>query len=150
MKEYLKKNFIETIRDFTAFGDPFILFILSVLILGINIDLIYILIGLIIIELICRGIRIFYHRDRPRKEVYKNFLERLDASGFPSIHSARSCFVFLVLYSLTSFPVNLIFILLFSIVGLTRILLKKHYLIDVLFGFVIGGLMFLIWWLILI
>ena len=145
MKEYVKKNFIETVRDFTAFGNPLILFILSTLVLGLDKNLIYILIGLIFIELVSRGIRIFYYKDRPRKEAHNNFLEKLDASSFPSIHSARSSFVFLVLYSLTNYPANLLFILLFLIVGFTRIMLKKHYLIDVLFGFIIGGITYLIW-----
>ena len=139
MKEYIKKNFIETVRDFTAFGDPLILIILSALILGLDKNLIYILIGLIFIELVSRGIRIFYYKDRPRKETHNNFLEKLDASSFPSIHSARSSFVFLVLYSLTNYPANLLFILLFLIVGFTRVLLKKYYIIDVLSGFIIGG-----------
>jgi len=145
MKEYVKKNFIETVRDFTAFGNPLILFILSTLVLGLDKNLIYILIGLIFIELVSRGIRIFYYKDRPRKEAHNNFLEKLDASSFPSIHSARSSFIFLVLYSLTNYPANLLFILLFLIVGFTRIMLKKHYLIDVLFGFIIGGITYLIW-----
>ena len=145
MKEYIKKNFIETVRDFTAFGDPLILIILSALILGLDKNLIYILIGLIFIELVSRGIRIFYYKDRPRKETHNNFLEKLDASSFPSIHSARSSFVFLVLYSLTNYPANLLFILLFLIVGFTRIILKKHYLIDIIFGFIIGGITYLIW-----
>ena len=145
MKEYVKKNFIETVRDFTAFGNPLILFILSALVLGLDKNLIYILIGLIFIELVSRGIRIFYYKDRPRKEAHNNFLEKLDASSFPSIHSARSSFIFLVLYSLTNYPANLLFILLFLIVGFTRIMLKKHYLIDVLFGFIIGGITYLIW-----
>ena len=145
MKEYIKKNFIETVRDFTAFGNPLILFILSTLVLGLDKNLIYILIGLIFIELVSRGIRIFYYKDRPRKETHNNFLEKLDASSFPSIHSARSSFIFLVLYSLTNHPANLLFILLFLIVGFTRIMLKKHYLIDVLFGFIIGGITYLIW-----
>jgi len=139
MKEYVKKNFIETVRDFTAFGNPLILFILSALVLGLDKNLFYILIGLIIIELVSRGIRIFYYMDRSRKEAHNNFLEKLDASSFPSIHSARSSFVFLVLYSLTNYPANLLFILLFLIVGFTRVLLKKYYIIDVLSGFIIGG-----------
>lgn len=137
-KNYFNKIFAEFARDFTSFGNPLILIILSAMIIGINSNLIVIVIGLIFIELSCALIKLIWHKERPVRENHKNFLEKIDAGSFPSVHSARSLFVFLFLFTLITENIRFIFLGLPFIVGITRIILNKHYLIDICVGYLIG------------
>src|SRR3989344_9480006 len=126
-KNYFYSEFLEVIRDFTSFGNPFILFLLSYLFLGANKYLILILFGLIIIEILCNLIKLIYHKERPKKVIYTNFLEKITAGSFPSIHVTRSSFVFLTLFLLsTTFLQKILFSVLLVVIGLSRVLLKKH------------------------
>ena len=136
---FLKKITSETIRDLTSFGNPIVLLIVSIIFLGINIKIISIIIGLITVELFCIIIKYFLHRERPKKENYENTIERINAGSFPSLHSARSSFVFssLLLIS-TVLSQKIFFLILILIVGITRILMKKHYISDVIAGYIIG------------
>ena len=145
-EKYIKKQFFEEIRNFTSFGDPLILLLIAAIVTGFSSNLLQIIAGLIIIELICSIIKLIYYKDRPNKEGHSNFLEKIDAGSFPSIHTARSSFVFLVLFMLAVSYVKWIFIALLLIVGLTRILLNKHYYFDVIVGYIIGILTFALWW----
>ncbi len=84
-------------------------------------------------------IRIFYFKDRPRKETHSNFIERIDASSFPSLHSAR--IVFLAMLFSVHFANQYVTILCTAVAALvsySRIYLKKHDWIDVLGGAVVG------------
>ncbi len=96
--------------------------------------------GLIIIYLVSLIIRIFYFKPRPKKREYKNFIEKIDASSFPSIHAARATFIFLFLLMnfLKSFYLIFLVLILTLLVFYSRIYLKKHYLIDVLGGILLG------------
>ncbi|MFA5020217.1 MAG: phosphatase PAP2 family protein [Candidatus Pacearchaeota archaeon] len=107
--------------------------------------------GLIIIYLATFLIRIFYFKNRPQKQDYKNLLERLDASSFPSVHSARISFIFIFMeyHFLSSVYLSLLFLILLSLVLYSRIYLKKHDLADVIAGVILGtltSLIFLLSW----
>jgi membrane-associated phospholipid phosphatase len=144
--KYFNNIINENIRDFTSFGNPIILLLFSFLIIGFSFDLIYIILGIILIELVAGGIKIIFFKDRPQKKDHHNILEKIDAGSFPSIHSARACFVFLVIYSLVSLNLaKLALVLLILIVGASRILLKKHYIIDIIGGYILGFFVFFIW-----
>ncbi len=146
MLDEYKKIFIEGVRDFTSFGNPLILTIFAMFILGINLILVKIILGLIIIEFICSLIKVFYYKSRPIKKDYKNIIEKINAGSFPSIHTARSSFVFLSLFLITpSYLAKSLFFMIILLVAGTRIILKKHYLIDVLFGLIIGIIFSIIW-----
>jgi len=146
LKRYTKKIFSETIRDLTSFGNPLILVILAVLILGGNLILGKIILGLVAIELFCTLIKILYHKNRPVNEAYTNMMERINASSFPSLHTARSSFVFLILFFIIPvYPIKIISITMIILIGTSRILLKKHYLSDVIVGLLIGIIFSFIW-----
>ncbi|MDP3698692.1 MAG: phosphatase PAP2 family protein [Nanoarchaeota archaeon] len=84
-------------------------------------------------------IRIFYFKDRPKKETYSNFIERIDASSFPSLHAAR--IVFLAMLFSTHFANQYLTILCTvtaALVSYSRIYLQKHDWIDVAGGAVAG------------
>ena len=142
---YFNKTFQDNLRDFTSLGNPLILLIMAFFIIGNTITLIYLIIGLLFIEIFGSLIKIFYYKNRPSRESYKNILEKIDSGSFPSLHSARACFIFISLFVLTN---NIVFkILLISlifIVLLTRILLKKHYIKDTIAGIILGIITFFI------
>lgn len=145
-EHFLKKNYMEVARDFSAFGDPVILILMVILIVGFDKIVFRFIFGLTVIEIICRTMKYVFYKQRPNNEKYRNFLEKTDSGAFPSIHSARSIFVFsglcTILYS--TYFVILCVLIIFG-VGISRIILKKHYLSDVIGGYLTGILVFLLW-----
>lgn len=90
-------------------------------------------------------IRLFYFKDRPKKQQYNNIIDKIDASSFPSLHSARVtflCLLFVMFFSKTY--VIVFFLLLAVLVIYSRIYLKKHDGFDVLGGVVLGVVTYLI------
>jgi membrane-associated phospholipid phosphatase len=151
VKAFIKKIFSETVRDITAFGNPFVLSIILALIIGINLIFFKIILGLISVEVFCTIIKFFYHKERPNKETYNNLLERINAESFPSLHTARSTFVFLMLFFLTSiYSIKILLIIMIFLVGISRIIMKKHYLFDVIVGAIIGIIFSVLWGLFII
>jgi len=138
-KRFFQNSANEIIRDFTSFGDPFLLILVSAIAIGVNFKLAAVIIGLAFIELFSSTIKFFYYKKRPKQEKYDNFLERINAGSFPSLHSARSSFVFVSLFFLfNNNYLRIVLLLIPLIVGLTRISLKKHYISDIIAGYVIG------------
>ena len=84
-------------------------------------------------------VRTFYFRRRPNNKQYSTFLERLDASSFPSIHAIRAGLMFVIL---SNYFNSLTYTLIFAAMALTvlysRIYLKKHHFSDVVIGVVVG------------
>lgn len=137
LKRYLQDTAKDSVRDFTSLGNPFLLILISILLIGYK--SIFIVLGLIAVEILCTLIKIIYYKERPRKQKHTNLLERIRASSFPSIHTSRASFVFFYLFLITPDMISKIIFLLFPlVVGTTRILLKKHYISDVLGGLMIG------------
>lgn len=143
----LKNYFKELPRDLTVFGGFYFLLVLSLILISLkSYDLFYkILFGVVSTYVIAFIIRIFYFKDRPNKEQYTNLITKIDASSFPSVHSARAVFTALVL---SSFFANNYLTAIFIIVALltcySRILIKKHFLIDVIAGIILGIILYVI------
>jgi membrane-associated phospholipid phosphatase len=88
-------------------------------------------------------IKYLYRKPRPVVVIPKNFLQKLDASSFPSIHTSNSLIVafyaiFMLMFAglyanpLYSILLSIVWFLYFIAVSLSRIALQKHYPIDVL------------------
>ncbi|MDD5649957.1 MAG: phosphatase PAP2 family protein [Candidatus Nanoarchaeia archaeon] len=139
-KKILDKQILETILNITAMGSFLFLLIIALLFLNFNTKLSLILIiGLIIIETIGALFKIFFFKKRPDHQKYSNLLEKVDAGSFPSIHSARIVLLVLSIYHFYTSLFILIFgIVMILLVGYSRISLKRHYLIDILFGYLMG------------
>jgi membrane-associated phospholipid phosphatase len=137
-----KTNFIHSImRDTTAFGG--IVFFGFVIMLSIafgeNQLLISLFFGLFFSLAVTVLIRLFYFKNRPNKQIYKNIIERMDASSFPSWHSARA--VFLCLLFIDFFrkdSLSVFFVVFAALVLYSRIYLRKHDWLDVMGGVVLG------------
>jgi len=145
-KRYFLARWKEFIRDFTSLGDPVILFILLLLFVGIKKELGFIILLWVFIEVASLLIRYFFFKDRPIKLPKKGFLEKSYAGTFPSMHTARSTFIYLVLFVLVNSPMRFLFLAILLFVGITRVLLKTHYITDILGGYIFGALIFTLWW----
>ncbi len=128
-------------RDLTSLGSIVFYASLSfsVLLLA-EFDLfLQLLFGFILTVGIISLIRAVYFRSRPNHRTYKNLLEKIDASSFPSVHAARCIFLALALgnyfqnFYLTSFLILTALAIMYS-----RIVLKKHDWIDLSVGAVLG------------
>ncbi|MDA1197019.1 MAG: phosphatase PAP2 family protein [Nanoarchaeota archaeon] len=138
----IKKVKDEITRDLTSFGSlpinalllPLFAIVPRTLMLGI--------LGLLAVDITSLIIKAIWFKDRPNKEPHENFYERILSSSFPSVHTARSTFTALFLFSTTTLWLGWIFILLPVAVGITRIQLKKHFWKDVFGGYILGFLIF--------
>lgn len=144
-KKFLKKHISSFQRDITSLGGmPFYLIIILITLSLKEYLLTYKLIfGFIISFIFIALIRTFYFKDRPNKEKYSNYLEKLDASSFPSLHATRSIFLALLLTN-TNKLFSLIIIIIALIVVYSRIYIKKHDIIDVFFGSILGFIIYLL------
>jgi membrane-associated phospholipid phosphatase len=103
-------------------------------------------IALAFIYLFTLGVRLAYFKNRPKKQGYGNMLEKMDASSFPSVHAARTTFIFLFLmYNLIIFQSYFLFLFylcsamfLWLLVLYSRIYLLKHDVTDIIGGVMLG------------
>lgn len=132
-------------RSVTALGDAWFYFALVLILfaLGKTKFAIELTCGFFIIYFTAIIIRLFYFKNRPKKEAYHTLLERIDASSFPSVHSARAVLIALQFSKLSDSTLTVI--ILFTIASLvcySRIKIKKHDWIDVIGGIVLGLIAF--------
>lgn len=143
VKKYLFDRESGFFREMSAFGNFIILSFLILIFFGWTKDFLKVYFYFLLIELFSCLIKLIFYRDRPKKEKHSNIIEKISASSFPSSHSARSIFVFFVLFNNLSgfFKISLLFVPIG--VGFSRVLIKKHYISDVLAGYVLGTIFFL-------
>lgn len=102
--------------------------------------------GMLLVEGVSASIKTVFHCQRPESESYSNLLEKINSGSFPSVHAGR-----VMLYSLSVISVlnsiwgAMLILLLTALVGISRIVLRKHYVTDVLGGYALG---FIAWYLI--
>lgn len=136
-KKYLFDKIFESA---TLFGTPVFygFFVLVLLAFGSALYL-KIILALIFTELLCILIRLIYKKERPVAKTAEIFFERLEANSFPSSHTARISLLTTMVYLSYKNPMlSLIFFFASLLVGYSRIYLKRHYFLDVLFGYIIG------------
>jgi membrane-associated phospholipid phosphatase len=140
----LKKIFTRVIKESTSFGDLlFYLFIFILIASFVNYKTASLFfIQLMLIYSITFIIRMFYFKERPKKMEFNNILEKLDASSFPSVLAARatSLFIFSAIHFYDKYLIMVFACLFWIIVCYSRIYLKKHDIIDVLVGVILGAL----------
>lgn len=83
--------------------------------------------------------RIVHFKDRPQRMIHHTFLEKIEASSFPSLHAARGMFCALVVGGILG-GVGWYVLMGFvgSVVGISRVVLRKHDVVDVVFGLMLG------------
>lgn len=141
-KEHFYRKHLDSIfRDFTTFGGaPFFGLVMLFALLFWQVDLFWrLLFGFVFTALVTIIIRKFYFKERPHHEEHHNTLEKLDASSFPSLHTARTAFLALTFGFL--FPgllPGLVLAVLAVFTAFSRIYLRKHDWWDLLGGLVLG------------
>lgn len=144
-KSFFQGKFYDWARDITSLASPLILGLVPFIFFGPSKVFYTLLLALLINEILASFIKIIYPKKRPTGQTYNNLLEKIDAGSFPSIHASRITLVYLTLFSHTdSVWIKVVVLLVIVLVILSRVVLKKHYWIDVLGGFVIGFLMWLL------
>ena len=99
------------------------------------------LIGVVAVTIISLLIKALTYKERPTKQKFSNLIERIDASSFPSVHSARIAIVAFWLSVYSDALILKIFIISIAVlVAYSRIYLKKHYYVDVIAGIVLAGI----------
>jgi len=105
--------------------------------------------GLLFTTIIVVGIRTVYFRKRPDKQEYHSYIERLDASSFPSWHTARIVFcALLFIYFFNNLYLTILFTFIAVSVMYSRMYLKRHDTYDVIAGVILGMITYWIsmWW----
>src|SRR5690554_466296 len=137
-------KFKEWARDITSLASPLLLLFVPFIILGGSPAFGYLLLLLLANEVIGSLIKIFFHKPRPDGQAYKGILEKIDAGSFPSLHASRITIVYLTLFShVTDIYIKVAFLILMVAVMISRVILKRHFIKDIIGGFVIG---MLLWW----
>jgi membrane-associated phospholipid phosphatase len=140
-KHFLRKIIDDSWKEVSFFGGLFFYVFMAAFVFALGQKLLFLqlIVSFAITYALTLLIRFFYYKDRPFKEKYSNFIERLEASSFPSLHSMRVSAMFVILHFYLN---NVLFSLLFLSIALavfaSRYYLKKHYPIDILGGAIIG------------
>jgi membrane-associated phospholipid phosphatase len=141
--EFLK----ETQKFFSALGS--IPFFVGIILLTYSLQLeklsLFLSVGLVFLTFFGYSIRFFFFKERPKKVEHKTAFEKIKASSFPSMHISR--FFFLSLTSLQFYAKKefIIFIITLSLaIALSRILKKKHDIVDIIGGFIFATISYFI------
>lgn len=131
----------EFIKDISSLGSlAFYLLMMAVTFLIGKYELSYKLASsLALIFIATYSIKFFYVKPRPdfEKKKFSSLMERLNESSFPSVHAARITLLSAALYSV--FPQLILpSSVMTLLVCYSRILVKRHYLPDVIAGIIIG------------
>lgn len=139
----------ETIQDISSLGGlPVFLVVTAVLLSGIGGENSQIIGGLLFVGLgllfgIIALIRLVWFKERPIAEKHRTLLERIDASSFPSLHSARIALLAVVLAGFAppgfrGMIWKIALLVLIAAVGYGRVRLKRHHWTDVIGGWILG------------
>ncbi len=145
--ELIQRQKDDLFRDISSLGSLFAYLLITIFfIIQKEYDLFgKLAIGLIAIYIIIITIRSIYFKDRPKKYLYSSFIERLDASSFPSLHTTRISFLSILLMSYTNnYILSASLLTLIGLVAYSRVYFKKHDLLDVFAGIVLGIVVYLI------
>jgi len=141
---FLKRAIDDSVRDFTGLGNIILLsMIFSFFLQGRTLALA--IIFLVLTELLCSVIKVFFFRARPVEMEHKNLIEKIQSGSFPSAHSAAIIYFSLVAVNFTNSifaDITASFLIIF--VGYSRHYLKKHFISDILGGYAIGFAMFFV------
>ena len=138
---FIQKQLADFWRDITSLGSTLLYFIivLPLFFTGKIQTATKLTAGYILIYIIAGAIKIIYFKNRPKKENYTNFVEKIDASAFPSIHSARATLMAAEISKLIDGPIATSFLFITAgLVCYSRIAIKKHYWTDIIGGIILG------------
>ena len=89
--------------------------------------------------------RLTHYTDRPEKQKFMTWYEKIDASSFPSLHAGRTAALAIIIgnFFMQNFynmmGIDILLITCVIAVCAMRMVLHRHYFTDVLFGVMIGA-----------
>ncbi len=117
----------------------FIVVIIVSFLIGMQKLAVQLLVGLILAYVVTTIVRLVYFKRRPDGQAYKNFIEKIDASSFPSLHAIRAAVLATILsLSFNNSWLTVLFALCAIGVAISRVMTKRHYAFDVVAGLVLG------------
>ncbi len=129
---------IDLLHNFSIFTNKYISFL--------SIEQIYVwllfILSLILWEIIGSFIKFFFFKQRPNPMKYNNWIEKILAGSFPSLHSERTFLLFLFALYFTNYYATLWFFLFWLLIAYSRIYLKKHFWIDIFWWIILACLVF--------
>lgn len=97
-------------------------------------------------------IKFLYYKDRPEPQAFTRRWQKIRASSFPSIHTAQATIILCFCVMMSKLLILEIFLwmlgsIFYVLMAHSRIILKKHFYLDVIFGTVLGLLIvaFMMW-----
>ena len=85
------------------------------------------------------AIKSVHYKDRPQKEEFTIFMEKMIASSFPSTHSINITLIsILLIYTFSYNWLMVMMPIIAFLVYLQRYISKKHFIIDIIGGILIG------------
>ena len=86
------------------------------------------------------SVKLLYFKKRPdvRKSRFPSLLERLENSSFPSVHAGRAGLLYMAFFFSQNIALSLLGVALLASVCGSRIILKRHYAVDVAVGMLLG------------
>lgn len=145
LQEFIERQKQQTIYEITSLGGNifYVVVVLLFLVLWSYDVFNQLFFGIILIYFVILVIKLFYFKERPVKYNYSNFMEKIEASAFPSVHAARGAFLAAVLIGhFGNLIISVILAIMAVLVAYSRISLKKHDLNDVIGGIVLGILVY--------
>ena len=90
----LKHIYIDLVRETSSLGSIVVYGVIAVLFYFLNhVDVFLQLVTAIVLGYaITALLRLLFFKHRPKKEKFKNLIEKIDAATFPSLHSMRATF----------------------------------------------------------
>lgn len=97
------------------------------------------ILGIAGVVIISYAIKMLFFKNRPIKQSTETFIEKVDASSFPSVHAARTTVIafWLIMY-FNNIYLRAFITLIWVLVIYSRVYLKKHYWSDVIGGTIIA------------
>lgn len=133
----------EVMRDTTALGGLAVYGFVAALflLLGKTDVFVMLTVGLALCYGVIAPIRLLFFKVRPDRQRFSGFFTKIDAGSFPSMHSARSTVLAILLAQVFTEPlIRTLLVLGVLSVIVTRVLLKRHYVRDVIGGVVVGAI----------
>lgn len=134
-----RKLFSLLLDDFSFFGStPFYIFItLCAFFIGNTELFLRLSYAALIAFILILAIKTIHYKDRPQKEEFSMFMEKMVASSFPSTHSMGVTGLSIFLCLSYPFPWLITMFSIFSLlVYVQRYVTKKHFVVDI-----VGGIM---------
>ena len=131
----------EFLEDIKALGGlPFYVIVILLFAIMAEYPIVFALtFGLIVSYLITITIRMVYFRERPKKVKYKNWIQKIDASSFPSLHTMRAVVLGIIVATTISSPIfSMLAIPCILLVAYARVKLDRHHVSDVVAGLFLG------------